>query len=84
MANMPDVAASSGSACSSGTVEPSHVLLAMGMDREAAGEVLRYSLGRFTTAEDIDTAVTSTHYDASVNPLAAHDPDRSGRITGKP
>ena len=55
--NMEPVAVSIGSACSSGSIEPSTVLLAMGLSREAAFESIRFSLGRFTTAEDIDIAV---------------------------
>ncbi len=57
LANMHPVAASMGSACSSGAIEPSAVLLAMGVSREAAFESVRFSLGRFTTAEEIDAAV---------------------------
>ena len=57
MANMDPVAVSTGSACSSGAIEPSEVLVAMGLSREAAFESVRFSLGRFTTADDIDTAV---------------------------
>ncbi|HEX6037220.1 cysteine desulfurase family protein [Longimicrobium sp.] len=48
------VAVSSGSACSSGAVEPSHVLTAMGLPAEVAGPSVRFSLARETTAEDID------------------------------
>ena len=55
--NLEPVAASTGSACSSGSIEPSQVLLAMGLSREAAYECVRFSLGRFTTEEDIDIAV---------------------------
>ena len=58
--NLEPVAASTGSACSSGSIEPSEVLLAMGLSREAAYECVRYSLGRFTTEEDIDIAVDRT------------------------
>ncbi len=60
MVNLDSVAASSGSACSAGAIEPSPVLLAMGVDRTAADESLRFSLGRFTTAEDIEEAATRT------------------------
>ncbi len=59
MVNMGHVAVSAGSACSAGTIEPSPVLLAMGIDRDAASEVIRFSLGRFTNAEEIDSAVES-------------------------
>ena len=57
--HMDPVAVSTGSACSSGSIEPSTVLLAMGLSREAAFEAVRFSLGRFTTDGDIDTAVKS-------------------------
>ena len=57
---MDPVAVSTGSACSSGSIEPSAVLLAMGLAREAAFETVRFSLGRFTTEGDIDAAVAST------------------------
>ncbi|UCC95985.1 MAG: aminotransferase class V-fold PLP-dependent enzyme, partial [Candidatus Omnitrophota bacterium] len=47
------VCASSGSACTSGSLEPSHVLLAMGIPPEVAHGSLRFSLGRFTTSQEI-------------------------------
>lgn len=55
--NMDPVAVSTGSACNSGSIEPSEALLAMGISRESAFESVRFSLGRFTTTEDIDLAV---------------------------
>ena len=58
--NMDTVAASTGSACSSGSIEPSDVLLAMGLSRQAAFECVRFSLGRFTTEGEIDLAVDRT------------------------
>lgn len=48
------VAASAGAACSSGAVEPSHVLLSMGFDPGAAGSGIRFSLGATSTTGDID------------------------------
>jgi cysteine desulfurase len=54
---MKGVAVSTGSACMSDTLEPSHVLLAMGMDHANAQGTLRFSLGRDNTAEDIDHVV---------------------------
>jgi cysteine desulfurase len=48
------IAASSGSACTSGSLEPSHVLLAMGIPAEIAHSSLRFSLGKVNTEEDID------------------------------
>jgi cysteine desulfurase len=52
----PHVAASTGSACTSGVIGPSHVCLAIGMTTEDAEECIRFSLGRFSTAEDINDA----------------------------
>ncbi|ACL24834.1 cysteine desulfurase family protein [Chloroflexus aggregans] len=49
------ICASSGSACTSGSLEPSHVLLAMGLSPEEANGSIRFSLGRHTTAEQIET-----------------------------
>jgi cysteine desulfurase len=51
------VAASAGASCSSGAVEPSHVLLAMGLTREEAASGIRFSLGHATTVEEIDLAL---------------------------
>jgi cysteine desulfurase len=48
------IGVSSGSACTTGSLEPSHVLLAMGIPAENAHGSLRLSLGRDNTAEDID------------------------------
>lgn len=52
--DMKGVAASSGSACTSGSLEPSHVLLAMGMPHETAHGSLRFTLGKYNTEEDVD------------------------------
>ena len=51
--DLEGIAASTGSACSEGNVEPSHVLLAMGLTEQAAISSLRLSLGRFSTEKDI-------------------------------
>ena len=51
------ISASAGAACSSGALEPSHVLKAMGIDPKIAHGAIRFSLSRFTTAADIDHAV---------------------------
>jgi cysteine desulfurase len=55
--DLAGIAASSGSACSTGAVEPSHVLVAMGIRRELALGAIRFSLGRESTRDDIDRAV---------------------------
>jgi cysteine desulfurase len=60
VSNMDPVAVATGSACSSGSIDPSEVLLAMGSGRDAAFEAIRFSLGRFTTDQDIDTAIDRT------------------------
>lgn len=57
--DMAGVCASAGSACTSGALAPSHVLTAMGLDRETASAALRFSLGKDTTPEDIDHTVES-------------------------
>ncbi|MCB1919972.1 MAG: aminotransferase class V-fold PLP-dependent enzyme [Candidatus Competibacteraceae bacterium] len=54
LADLPDIAVSTGSACTSATNEPSHVLRAMGVDSLRARAAIRFSLGRFTTVEEID------------------------------
>ena len=55
--NLEPVAVSTGSACNAGSIEPSRVLLAMGMSRSAAFECVRFSLGRSTMDTDIEFAV---------------------------
>ena len=55
--DMHEIAASSGSACTSGSLDPSHVLLAMGHPHEIAHGSLRLSLSRYTTEEEIDVVL---------------------------
>ena len=50
-------AVSSGSACSSGATEPSHVLMAIGLTKEQARSSLRFSLGRSNTIEQVDALI---------------------------
>ena len=59
IAAIPEIAISSGSACTTSTMEPSHVLLALGMSKEEAYSSLRFGIGRFNTEEDIQIAVKS-------------------------
>jgi cysteine desulfurase len=55
--DLKGLAVSTGAACSSGAIEPSHVLLAMGLKPERARTSIRFSLGKQTTEEDIDFAL---------------------------
>ncbi len=59
LTNLKDIAVSSGSACTSADPEPSHVLRAIGRDEHLARSSLRFGLGRFTTAEEIEFAIGS-------------------------
>jgi cysteine desulfurase len=52
--DLEGVAASSGSACTAGSLEPSHVLLAMGLEPQIAESALRFSVGPDTRVEDIE------------------------------
>ena len=58
----PHVAASTGSACTSGQPEPSHVLRAIGLSNSEAESSIRFSLGRFTTPDEINRAVSLIGY----------------------
>ena len=55
--SMEGIAGSSGSACTSGTLDPSHVLLAIGLPHEIAHGSLRLTLGDFNSEEEVDYVV---------------------------
>lgn len=57
MLDLNGIAASSGSACTSGSLDPSHVLLALGLPHETAHGSLRISIGDYNTKEDIDKVI---------------------------
>jgi len=67
LAARPEIAVATGSACTSAGHEPSHVLRAMGRDEFQARGAVRFSLGRFTTVEEIDHVVVAVR--AAVNRL---------------
>jgi cysteine desulfurase len=72
MMGIKDLCVSSGSACTSASLEPSYVLRALGVDEELAHTSLRIGFGRFTTEQEVDYAVE--HIVASVNRLRAMSP----------
>lgn len=61
MMALRDLAVSSGSACTSASLEPSYVLRAIGLNDELAHSSLRMTIGRFTTAEEVDHAIGKIH-----------------------
>lgn len=69
---LKDLALSSGSACTSASLEPSYVLRALGINDELAHSSLRFSLGRFTTEEEIEYAIQLVH--KSISRLRALSP----------
>ena len=69
MLDMAGICGSSGSACTSGSLDPSHVLLAIGLPHEIAHGSLRLTLGEETTMEDIDYTVDQLKTDRGAAPL---------------
>jgi len=69
---LKEIAVSSGSACTSASLEPSYVLRALGVDEEMAHTSIRYGFGRFSTEEEVDTAIEATV--AHVNKLREMSP----------
>lgn len=57
--DLPLIAVSNGSACTSASIEPSHVLTAMGLDEVAAFNSIRFSLGKYNTKEEIDIVINA-------------------------
>ena len=62
---LKDLAISSGSACASASIDPSHVLQGLGIPQELALSALRFSPGRYSTEEDIDFAITTIQHAVS-------------------
>jgi cysteine desulfurase len=80
MLALPELALSSGSACTSAAIEPSYVLKALGLDDETAHSSLRIGLGRFTARADVDVAIERIA--SAVARLRAGQTGRSGGASG--
>ena len=62
IAAVPEIAISSGAACTTSTMEPSHVLLALGLSKDEAYSSIRFGIGRFNTEKDVETAAVAINY----------------------
>jgi len=60
--SLKDLAISTGSACTSASLEPSHVLRGIGLPDDLAHSSLRFSFGRFTTVDDVESAVAQLRH----------------------
>jgi len=83
-----ELAISTGSACNSASAEPSYVLRALGRDTQLAQSSLRFSLGRFTSEEDVDTAIAAVNREVrrlrSLSPASSAGPwTGEGAVSGE-
>jgi cysteine desulfurase len=79
-----DIALSSGSACSSGLIEPSYVLKACGLKDDLALASVRFGLGRFTTEEEVDYAASKVATVITHLRTARAGHGRGGRVASAP
>ncbi len=77
--DMRQMAVSTGAACSSGSLEPSHVLLAMGLNRDEARSSIRFSFGRYNTAADVSALADAVVESVNKLRLRSH---REARLAG--
>jgi cysteine desulfurase len=74
------IAVSSGSACTSGSIQPSHVLLAMGRDAATARATLRFAFGRSNTEEDIPAVVEALNASIAQMTSGRYEEDQRSNI----
>jgi cysteine desulfurase len=72
--NMRDIAVSTGAACASATLKPSHVLKSIGLPAELSQSSIRFGVGRFNTEEEIDFTIDKVV--KTVNQLRLESPKR--------
>jgi cysteine desulfurase len=63
--NFPLIAVSNGSACTSESIEPSHVLIAMGLNEKNAFSCIRFSFGKYNTKAEVKIVIDATSYNIS-------------------